>query len=497
MFTMVALTGVIALISLASTVGHAVHLAWRRKIGSSGFDSISNLCFDRRGQITAAVWTQGALDLWYGESGGSTSIVKYDDRGGLVGDVPVAASFDRAPAIALDASDNVHVSGSLADHPWYTARLSSTGSIVWDALEDTDEAVAPLVAVDTSGDVYTTGIFRDLASVAAVQKYNSEGLHQWTRRLGNDSTTPICSVMDSMGNLYVVGNAALPIEVTAPAVEKRWVAFAAKFSPDGDLLASFQSDPLAGEEVVHACAIDSTDNLYVAGKAQYAANTLQLTPSAMLMQFNRTGSLHWTHHVVDRRHLQFTAVATDAQRNVYVTGEHVAVRSSLIVVMKFDSDGTQLWSHAMSTRSHDVVTSILVDSAVGRIFMAGLTYDADRDGRSQAFLLQLAESTSTSTSGPAARLRLSVPPRDDQRGGHDAVSIGLLMCCVVLVSLVIRHLPFKAVARVIGGASVDVANDPKSLGADGAARDAALARRFLLRSLVVASEGAGSAVEVV
>lgn len=426
----------------AIAVGGVVHLAWRQKIGSGQFD-ISGMCFDSSGHVTAAVWLQDTVDLSHNEAIGSARVSKFDANGHFLWNVSMEIPFKNVPAIALDKSDSMYVSGPTYDSPWHTAKLDKSGSVEWDIMEDTDRASPPLVAIDTSGNAYFTGMFHDNASTTmGVVKYDSNGSSRWTQVFGDHETSPVCSVADSVGNLYVVGNAAIlsPTSTTKAINNKRWVIVMAKFGPNGDLLASYQSNSLIGDEYAHACAVDNADHLYIVGHSNTFLNSgPQPSVNATLMRFDQTGAPQWTHHEAD---LQFTAITADDQRNLYVVGERVAARSNRIVLTKFTSDGNPLWSHVVSSRMHDTVTSILVDSALHRIYMAGVAYAPDGYSHTEAFLVQLVESA---TEPDSRRLRRrSVWSSEEDIDGNAMVMEGLLVCCFALVGWVVWASLFTA-----------------------------------------------------
>lgn len=464
-----------------TAVEGGVQLAWRRKIGSGQSDRISGLRFDSNGHITAALWMQDALNLSHGETNGNAHVAKYDTEGRLVWDVPMEIPFQNVPAIALDNSGNMYVSGSTNDSLWCAAKLNKSGSAEWNTTEDADWVGSPLVAVDTFGNAYYTGIFHDDVLTMGVVKYDSNGTSRWTQAVGDqDCASPVCSVVDSTGNLYVVGNTAIPSPVSTTIGERRWAMVMAKFGPDGDLLASYQGNPLVGDEFARACVLDNTDHLYIAGQSSYFINSKpQQRVNATLVQLNQTGSLQWMRHVAGRLHLQFTGIAVDDQRNLYVAGEALAARSNRIVLMKFASNGAQLWSQVIASHKHDTVTSILVDSTLRRIVLAGLACAPDGSSHSEVFLLQLVESAAEPlrlVSRPAVR-----SPEDVD--GHGRVTGGLLVgfvvfaCWAVLNSLFGANWLRQGSACETINAVCDVVNEQKVLAATHGGRDSVFADR--------------------
>ncbi|MCS3796887.1 SBBP repeat-containing protein [Niastella sp. OAS944] len=164
------------------------------------------------------------------EDGQDIATIKYDTNGNELWvsrfNGPVN-SFDVPFDIAVDASQNVYVTGTSAAEPYengdyITLKYDATGTELWVARYNgtgNGDDVATSLALDVAGNVYVTG--RSLETGTAYDlttiKYNSTGVQQWIVKYngpasGNDGTgifigffTQHSLAVDALGNVYVTG----------------------------------------------------------------------------------------------------------------------------------------------------------------------------------------------------------------------------------------------------------------------------------------------------
>ena len=149
------------------------------------------------------------------ETGDDYATIKYDASGQQqwVARYDRVNGADEAQAIAVDALDNVYVTGYSAGpgaRNCATVKYNSAGQQQWVALYDgpnhNDYAFA--IALDNSENVYIAGTSDEFFLDFLTVKYNSAGQEQWVERYdgpsgGGDLATAIA--VDASGNVYITG----------------------------------------------------------------------------------------------------------------------------------------------------------------------------------------------------------------------------------------------------------------------------------------------------
>jgi hypothetical protein len=177
-------------------------------------DGGSAIAVDDSGDVIVSGWSYGSgtemdyATVKYKSSGDTAWVRRYNGTGDSI-DYPVA--------IAVDASENIYVTGSSwgggTDYDYATIKYYPNGDTAWvrryNGTGDSTDLVAAL-AVDSSGNVYVTG--RSYGSGTnsdyATIKYKANGDTAWVRRYnGSGNWFDVASSMavDGSGNVYVTG----------------------------------------------------------------------------------------------------------------------------------------------------------------------------------------------------------------------------------------------------------------------------------------------------
>ncbi len=297
-------------------------------LGGSGLDFFAGIAVDASGDAYVTGFTtsndfptKNALQGSLGSIGQSGFVTKLDPSGsGLVFSTYLGGNNrTEARAVALDMSGNAYIAGSAnsgfpttsgafqpacsVEDCAFMAKLSIDGSSLLYAsyLGGSDNGdMATAVAVDSSANVYLTGITRssnfpggngplscgDVSPSVFVAEFNAAGALAFSTCLGNNFTTLLSTgfasapalALDSSGNVYVAANsdASLvlknPIDSNTPA-SGMTRSFISEVNPvSGQLLfSSFVggSGPSPGNglggEQLNAVAVDSSGNIYAAG----------------------------------------------------------------------------------------------------------------------------------------------------------------------------------------------------------------------------------------
>jgi len=224
---------------------------WAKKFGGIDYDYGLSVAVDPSGNVYTTGYFVGLADFDPGvgttnltSAGGSDAYVsKLNSSGDLVWAKTLeGAGFDSGASVAVDASGNVYTTGyfggtadfdpgagtsnltSAGSTDAYVSKLNSSGDYVWaKKFGGIDGERGQSVAVDLSGNVYTTGFFKgtadfdpgvgtqDLTSAGSddvfVSKLNSSGDYVWAKKFGGGGIDNGLSVaVDSSGNVYTTGN---------------------------------------------------------------------------------------------------------------------------------------------------------------------------------------------------------------------------------------------------------------------------------------------------
>ena len=209
----------------------AGNLVWARRLGGTGTDESHGVAVDGSGNVYSTGIFNGTADFDLGAgisnltSVGSADIFvsKLDAAGNFVWAKRFGGvAFDRSNGVSLDGSGNVYTTGyfngtadfdpgggvtnltSAGLEDIFVTKLDSAGTFVWaKQLGGTSGDQSNGIAVDGSGNVFTTGYFRGTADFDPsggvtnltsagfedifVSKLDSAGNFVWARQLGGTS----------------------------------------------------------------------------------------------------------------------------------------------------------------------------------------------------------------------------------------------------------------------------------------------------------------------
>jgi uncharacterized delta-60 repeat protein len=288
--------------------------------------------------------------------------------------------WDSAYAIAVDTSGNVYVTGvsygSGTGSDCATIKYDTNGNQLWAARYNglanfSDGARA--IAVDTSGNVYVTGFshgsgtYNDYATV----KYDTNGNQLWVVRYdgpANSADFANAIAVDTSGNVYVTG--------WSFGSGTNYDYATIKYDTNGNHLWAARYDgPANFADGANAIAVDASGNVYVTGQS-YGSGTYGTYEDYATIKYDTNGSQLWAarYNGPGNWHDSAYAIAVDTSGNVYVTGHSRGIGTYVdYATVKYDTNGNQLWAARYNGPGNaDGANAIAVDTS-GNVYVTGLS----------------------------------------------------------------------------------------------------------------------------
>jgi uncharacterized delta-60 repeat protein len=304
----------------------------------------------------------------YGRDGRELWVRRYDGPG---------AEDDEAAGLALDASGNVYVAGSIhvggRNFDFATIKYDTNGKLLWAKRYDGPNHLgdwATAMALDKAGRVVVTGEStrsgrnNDYATVC----YDADGTLLWEARYngpGNAYDRPLAVAADGAGGAYVtgyawggklLGNDAVTIHYDGQG-QAAW-------------LGSYDESTDRHDEM-RAIAVDGAGNVYATGDVTLADIDFDIAT----IKYNRSGRRVWAARYGDAGKIWDVghAVALDRAGNVYVTGvTYRTVGESDYITIKYNAAGKRLWlkTYQGPGKTENAARAIAVDAA-GNVYVTG------------------------------------------------------------------------------------------------------------------------------
>jgi hypothetical protein len=418
------------------------------RFGSNGTDTGYTTTIDASGNVYTAGTFSGTVA--FGTGAGMTTLVsvsgsrdifvtKTSSAGNFVWAKKMGGSSDdEANGIAVDGSGNVYTTGAFQGTAnfdpnggmtnlispgfgdIFVSKLNSAGNFVWaKRMGGVGSDVGNGIAVDGSGNVYTTGFFHDTADfnpsdVATanrtstgstdifVSKLDSAGNYVWAKRMGGNGEDKAHGIaIDGSGNVHTTGRFTNIVDFD-PGFGT------AELTGSPDSLSTFVSKlDSAGNHVwakgtraqdVRGIAVSASGTVYTTGgfrgtvdfdPGNNTANLTSASPAnndAFVLKLDPQGNYAWAKRLGGASGAVASGIAFDVQGNVYTTGrfsgtadfdpdggvtaELMSAGATDIFVSKLDNAGNFAWAKKMGGMQPDEGHSIAVDG-FGNIYTTG------------------------------------------------------------------------------------------------------------------------------
>ncbi len=325
--------------------------------------------------------------------------------------------------VDFDPGTATYTLTSAGDWDVYVLKLDANGNFVWakrfgSSGASDDQAFA--INIDASGNVYTTGYFRNTVDFdpgvgtssltsngqrdAFISKLDASGNFVWAKQLGgtgDDVGYKVC--IDGSGNVYTSGYFNGTVDFDPSAATNTLTSFGgndifiSKLDASGNYVWGKKMGSSSGD--VGTClTLDASGNLYVAGYYQGIAD---LDPSAatftvanagsgdvFVVKLDALGNFGWAKTMGGTSFDCILSISLDATNNIYTTGyfsgtadfdpsatAYTLTSAGLedVFVSKLDALGNFVWAKNIGGTGSENGNAIDVD-ATGNVYTTGQYY---------------------------------------------------------------------------------------------------------------------------
>ena len=409
-----------------------VHL-WSTRFGGVGADVGRAVAVDGSGIIAVTGNFSQAVDFGGGDlfsAANSDDIffAEYSSSGTHQWSKGFGASQnDYGYGVAVDGSGNAVFTGqfngtvnfgggpltSAGGSDIFVAKYNLAGGHLWSKrFGSTADDVAYAVAMNGAGDVAITGHFAGtidfgggpltLAGTNAdifVAKFDANGVHQWSRRLGDTQADEGMAIaMDESGNVVVTGNFQGTVDFGGGPLTSAGFQdiFVAKYDANGVHQWSRRFGGLGGE-IGNAIALDRFGNVVVTGGfadvVDFGGGPLTSAGAydIFLAKYNSSGVHQWSKRFGSTGFDEGYSVAMDRSGYVAVTGyfdntvdfgggPRPSAGNHDIFLAKYDASGVHQWSQRFGDQSYDFGHAVAMDTQGIVVFTGEFRWTADFGG---------------------------------------------------------------------------------------------------------------------
>lgn len=276
------------------------------------------------------------------------------------------SGYDKCYAIALDSSNNIYLGGTIEifDNGTYYAlclvKYDNAGNYQWNNTINGASYRGCALTIDSSDNIFLAGEIYSTASGnfdIILIKFDALGNYEWNITWdGGKDDCCYAIALDSLDNIYLAG-------VSGPPNEDFCLV---KYNNLGNYLWNRTwGGPYTDE--CWGIALDSSDNIYLAGDTlSFGAGGYDMC----IVKYNNTGDIQWNKTWGDSDGQFCQAIVFDALENIYLAGSDLNAESSDFCLVKFNNSGDFQWSRTWGGVSYDNCYSMLIDPSEN-LFLAG------------------------------------------------------------------------------------------------------------------------------
>ncbi|MBK8981861.1 MAG: SBBP repeat-containing protein [Ignavibacteria bacterium] len=341
--------------------------------GGNGNDEAYKTVIDNDGNVyvTGRSFLSGSnfdyATIKYSANGDELWVRRYNGTGGI----------DEANAIAVDNSGNVYVTGKsqggASNSDFVTIKYNPSGDQIWlrsynGPGNGIDNAIA--IAVDANENIYVTGTsWSGFNNDIATLKYNSLGVVQFAVRYngtGNGDDYPTSIHAGDNEFLYLTG--------VSSGSGSGYDFVTIMYIPNGNAnWVRRYNGPDNSDDYGRSITVDNAGNIFVTGESISAS----IGYDYATIKYNQIGDSLWVKRFNGSANGDDISVSvkTDNLNNVYVTGSSFGTGTSDdYVTLKYNSSGVQQWLQRYNgiSNGRDVPTAMVIGND-NSIYLTGFS----------------------------------------------------------------------------------------------------------------------------
>jgi hypothetical protein len=386
-------------------------ITWNKQFGTISNDQLTSIAIGFDGSVYAVGYTEGTIDTKNNSGfavgiGGQNNlglsdafIVKlYGDGAQLWTNQIGSNSWDSAKAVSIGSDGSIYIAGDanssvdgqayLGSSDAFITKLSPNGVKLWTkqiGTSNVDQASG--LASGSDGSIYITGYTEGSIngatttgfSDAFLMKLSSEGTQLWKAQLGSNSWDSAKAIsISSDGSIYIAGDANGSVDGQAYLGSSD--AFLVKYNSSGTKLWTKQIGTSNADKATGIVS-GPDGSIYLTGYTEGSiGGKYNLGFSdAFLMKFSSNGTQLWSAQVGSNSWDSAKAISIGSDDAVYIVGDTNASvdgqsysGGSDVFLMKFSSNGNKIWTQQIGTPNDDKINSVSIDRN-GFIYIGGET----------------------------------------------------------------------------------------------------------------------------
>ena len=307
-------------------------LLWARLYGDDDVQGGMGMCVDSSNNLYQTGYIMNGP--WGANDG---IIIKSSNTGVQLWNVTFGwGSDDIGMDVCTDSANDVCVVGDLGG--FFTAKYNSDGIQVWNASwSEISGATGRSIAIDSEDNIYVAGYAGSSGSTNLIFiKYNNQGTKIWERNWGGsnyEGRYGLSIAIDLQDNLCIAAQTNSFGAGDSDAV-------LIKYDKLGNQL---WNTTWGGASIdgARAIAIDSTDNIYIAGYTDtFSTNGYR---NLFIVKYTDSGAQIWNKTWVGLSAAYCKDMAIDSNNRILLTGYTLEDMTEYTFLLVYDVDGTVLW----------------------------------------------------------------------------------------------------------------------------------------------------------